>query len=85
MLQWNLCNPFEKEKSEIFENQKIPVKSFDDNFDRFVAGKRTRAIYKSGYDDHEGPHQFDTFDLIVIDRSKFHTGVSAAPNRLFIS
>lgn len=74
-----------KKKSEIFENQKIPIKSLDDNFDRFVSRKMTQAIYKSGYDYHEGPHQFDTFDLIVIDRSKFHTGVSAAPNRLFIS
>lgn len=74
-----------KKKSEIFENQKIPIKSLDDNFDRFVSRKMTQAIYKSGYDDHEGPHQFHTFDLIVIDRSKFHTGVSAAPNRLFIS
>lgn len=47
-----------------------------------LQGKGHGTIYKSGY---EGPHQFDTFDLIVIDRSKFHTGVSAAPNRLFIS
>ena len=49
-------------------------------------GKKTPAVYKSGQDSREGSRQSDTFDLIVIGRSKFRFGgVTATPNRLFIS